>query len=40
MACMHNCYAGNYSSVLAVAYHSKILDENREATKEEIWNLQ
>lgn len=39
MIYIYNCYGGTHSSVLAAAYHLKMLDENREPTKEEILNL-
>ncbi|MBB6216574.1 hypothetical protein HNQ80_002678 [Anaerosolibacter carboniphilus] len=39
MIYIYNCYGGTHSSVLAAAYHLKILDETHEPTKEEILNL-
>ncbi len=39
MIYIYNCYGGTHSSVLAIAYHLKMLDETREPTKEEILGL-
>ena len=39
MIYIYNCYGGTHSSVLAIAYHLKMLDENREPTKDEILKL-
>ncbi|AKA67907.1 DUF3189 family protein [Clostridium scatologenes] len=39
MIYIYNCYGGTHSSILAVAYHLKMLDENREPTKDEILGL-
>jgi len=39
MIYIYNCYGGTHSSILAIAYHLKMLDETREPTKEEILNL-
>lgn len=39
MIYVYNCYGGTHSSVLAIAYHLKMLDETREPTKDEILGL-
>lgn len=39
MIYIYNCYGGTHSSILAMAYHLEMLDENREPTKDEILNL-
>ncbi|MGE5628136.1 MAG: DUF3189 family protein [Solirubrobacterales bacterium] len=39
MIFIYNCYGGTHSSILAVAYHLKMLDETREPTKDEILKL-
>ncbi|MCB2358032.1 DUF3189 family protein [Clostridium estertheticum] len=39
MIYIYNCYGGTHSSILAMAYHLKMLDENREPTKDEILKL-
>lgn len=39
MIYIYNCYGGTHSSILAIAYHLEMLDENREPTKDEILNL-
>ena len=39
MIYIYNCYGGTHSSIIAVAYHLKMLDENREPTKDEILKL-
>ncbi|MFQ9309188.1 MAG: DUF3189 family protein [Paraclostridium sordellii] len=39
MVYIYNCYGGTHSSILAMAYHLEMLDENREPTKDEILNL-
>lgn len=39
MIYIYNCYGGTHSSIIAVAYHLEMLDENREPTKDEILNL-
>jgi hypothetical protein len=36
---IYNCYGGTHSSILAIAYHLKMLDETREPTKDEILKL-
>lgn len=39
MIYIYNCYGGTHSSILAIAYHLKMLDETREPTKDEILKL-
>lgn len=39
MIYIYNCYGGTHSSILAISYHLKILDETREPTKDEILEL-
>lgn len=39
MIYIYNCYGGTHSSILEMAYHLEMLDENREPTKDEILNL-
>jgi hypothetical protein len=39
MIYIYNCYGGTHSSILAMAYHLEMLDENREPTEDEILNL-
>lgn len=39
MIYIYNCYGGTHSSILAMAYHLGMLDENREPSQDEILSL-